>query len=171
MVQNCGAFVTLAPSLPFRTKPSWLLTATSTPGTANTSWNMGKCDKAHTMTVVNLELFRFLFYIKLYSYFKDFNRMVTFQVPHSAVPLRETAVALACSAFSRSIHHWRGVLQKDHRKRAHHTTAVRHVQIQWYMSYWETEKKQNVSLTLAFTWTPWMTPDPLMWFFTHLFGE
>lgn len=79
--------------------------------------------------------------LEFYSYFKYLNRMVTFQVPHSAVPLWETAVALACSTFSWSIHYWRGVLQKDHRKCAHHTTAFRHVQIQRYMSYRETEKR------------------------------
>lgn len=70
--------------------------------------------------------------------------IVGFQVPHSAMSFWETAVALACSTFSRSIHHWRGVLQKDHRKRAHHTTALWHVQIQRYMSYWETEKTKCI---------------------------
>lgn len=96
--------------------------------------------------MANLEPFWFLFYIKLNSYFKYLNRMVMFQVSHSAVPLWETAVALACSSFSWSIHHWRGVLQKDHRKCAHHTTAFRHVQIQWYMSYRETEKRNKMYL-------------------------
>lgn len=54
---------------------------------------------------------------------------MSFQVPDSAVSIWEIAVAIARSPFSQSVHHRGSVLQKNDRKRAHHTTTLRHVQI------------------------------------------
>lgn len=94
---------------------------------------------------------------------------MSFQVPDSAVSLWKAAVAIARPAFSRSVHHRGGVLQKDHRKRAHHTTTLRHVQVQRYMSYRrpQTEtQKYSVCIfgldILTDAGTLWMLADVIM---------
>lgn len=56
------------------------------------------------------------------------------QVPDSALPLREAAAPPPGAPLRQPVHHRGGVLQKDHRKRAHHQTPLGHVQVQRYMN-------------------------------------
>lgn len=65
-----------------------------------------------------------------------------FQVPNSAMSLREAAPAPPGAPLRRPIHHRGGVLQKDHRQCTNHQAPLWHVQVQWYMNshHWSMEK-------------------------------
>lgn len=61
-------------------------------------------------------------------------RLLVLQIPHPALSLWETPVALARFTLHQPINHRRSVFQKNHWQRANHKTAFRYVQIQWYLS-------------------------------------
>lgn len=57
-----------------------------------------------------------------------------FQVPDSALSLRQAPPAAAGAPLRGPVHHRGGVLQEDNRQRAHHQAPLGHVQVQRYMN-------------------------------------